>query len=256
MTFWEHLDELRGTLLRILVVVIVVAAAAFYFKGPLFNLILAPKDSSFITYRLIERLVGPLPAFEVGMVNIELAQQFLIHVKMSLWAAALVVSPYILYLLFRFVSPALYKHERRVSLQAVLTGYLLFLVGVLLSYFVIFPLTFRFLGTYQVDASVTNVISLNSYISVFLMLLLVMGIVFELPVLCWLLARMGVLSSATLRKYRRHAVVVIIALAAIITPTGDAFTLAVVSVPIWLLYEVSIVVTRRVDRRRPAVESD
>ncbi len=254
MTFWEHLDELRGCLLRIVVAVLVCAVAVFYFKEPLFAIVLAPKSSSFVTYRLIERLVGSLPPFAVEMVNIELAQQFLIHVKMSLCAACLLVSPYIIYRLFRFVGPALYQHERRASLQAVLTGYLLFMAGALLGYFVIFPLTFRFLGTYQVDAAVANVISLNSYISVFVMLLLMMGIVFELPVLCWLLARMGLLTAKLMSYYRRHAIVVIIALSAVITPTGDAFTLAVVSLPIWLLYEVSIVVARRVEGKRNSVK--
>ena len=246
MTFWEHLEELRGCLIRIVVALLVCAIVFFCLKEPLFYVVMAPKYDSFVTYRLCERLVGPLPSFRVDLVNIELAQQFIIHLKMALWAAFFVLVPYIIFLLFRFVSPALYRSERRHTLRAVVAGYLLFITGVLLGYFVIFPLTFRFLGTYQVSPEVTNVISLSSYISVFLMLLLVMGIVFELPVLCWLLGRMGLLGADFMRRYRRHAIVIIVALAAVITPTGDIFTLSVVSLPIYLLYELSILLVKRI----------
>lgn len=249
MTFWEHLDELRGCLLRIVIAVFLCAIAAFLLKDSLFAVILAPKNSDFVTYRLMENVVGSLPAFQIEMINIELAQQFIIHIKMSLWAAAFVVSPYILFILFRFVSPALYNNERRLTIKAVTTGYLLFLSGVMLSYFVIFPLTFRFLGTYQVQADVPNVISLSSYISVFMMLLFMMGLLFELPIACWLLGRLGLLSAASMRKFRRHAIVAILILAAVITPTGDAFTLTVVALPIYLLYELSITVVARNERK-------
>ena len=251
MTFWDHLEALRGCFVRILVVLLLAAVVAFVFKEPLFALLLAPKSDAFVTYRLIEHFVGPLPVFEVQMVNIELAQQFLIHVKISLFAALLVVSPYILFVLFRFVSPGLYSHERRLTLRAVSTGYLLFLGGLLLAYFVIFPLTLRFLATYQVSADVPNVVSLSSYVSAFLMLLLLMGVVFELPVVCWLLGRLGLLTSQAMRRYRRHAIVAIVILAAVITPTGDIFTLTVVSLPIWLLYELGLRVVKRVEKQNP-----
>lgn len=245
MTFWDHLEELRGCLLRIVIAVLLCAVAAFALRDPLFDIVLAPKRDSFITYRLLERLVGTLPPFKVEMVNIELAQQFLIHVKVSLWAALLAVSPYILFVLMRFVSPALYTGERKLTLRAVGAGYLLFLCGMLLAYFVIFPLTVRFLATYQVSADVPNVVSLGSYVSAFLMLLLLMGVVFELPVACWLLGRLGLLDVDAMRRYRRHAIVAIVILAAVITPTGDVFTLMVVALPIYLLYEVGIRVVAR-----------
>ena len=133
-------------------------------------------------------------------------------------------------------------------LRAVASGYLMFILGVLLNYFLIVPLTVRFLGSYQVSSDVSNLISLESFISTLLMLSLMIGIVFELPVLCWLLAKMGVLKSTFMKQYRRHAIVVIVVLAAIITPTGDAFTLSLVAIPIYLLFEISVLIVKRVEK--------
>lgn len=230
MTFWEHLDELRSRLWRVLLAATVAAVACFFFKEQLFAVVLAPKPDS------------------LRLINVELTQQFLTHMRVALWGGLLVVSPYIIYQLFAFVAPGLYQTERRFALRAVGAGYLLFLAGVALNYFVIFPFTVRFLGGYQVSAEVANTITLSSYISVLGVMSLVLGVVFELPVLCWLLAKMGVLKAAFMRKYRRHAIVVIVILGAVITPTGDPVTLALVSLPIYLLWELSIVVVKRVER--------
>ena len=165
--------------------------------------------------------------------------------RVALWAGLLIVSPYVLYVLFHFVAPGLYAHERRHAVRAVGCGYIMFLAGVALNYFLIFPLTFRFLGTYQVSPDVPNQIALTSYIDILLMLCFLLGVVFELPVLSWLLAKMGVLKAQFMTRYRRHAVVVVLIIAAIITPTGDAVTLSLVALPIYALYEVSILVVRR-----------
>ena len=151
-------------------------------------------------------------------------------------------------IIFKFVSPALYANERRYAVKAVSAGYLMFLAGVLLSYFLIFPLTFRFLGTYQVDESVENLISLQSYMGTFWMLNLMMGFVFEIPILCWLLGKMGILSASFLKKYRKYAIVIVLALAAVITPTSDAFTMLLVAFPIWCLYETGIWILKRQER--------
>jgi sec-independent protein translocase protein TatC len=156
-------------------------------------------------------------------------------------------SPYIIYQLFRFVSPALYANERRYVVQMTFWGYLLFMLGVLLNYFLIFPLTFRFLGTYQVSALVENTITLTSYVDTLMMLSLMMGIVFEIPILSWLFARLGFLTSSFMKKYRRHAIVLILIVAAFITPTSDVFTLTLVSLPMYLLYEISISVVKRTE---------
>lgn len=257
LSFWEHLDVLRAVIFRIAAVVVVCAVVAFVFKEQLFEVVLAPKDSAFITYRLLDRLGGifsgeATAAFDVRLISTGLAQQFLIHAQTALYAGIVCASPYVLYELFRFISPALYGNERRYAVGVVGWGYLLFMTGVLVSYFLIFPLTFRFLGTYQVSADVANMITLESYIGTLVMLSLSMGIVFEMPILAWLLAKLGVLSSAFMRTYRRHALVVILIIAAIITPTSDIFTLLVVSTPMYLLYEASIWIVERAQQPKSA----
>ncbi len=249
MTFWEHLDELRGSLIRAAVAVVVLTVVAFLAKDILFDIVLAPQKADFITYRwldsLQEGLTESTAAAEVPLINTGLAQQFIIHVRVAFCAGIILTSPYILYLLFHFISPALYSHERRYALRLVGSAYVMFTAGLLLSYFLIFPLTFRFLGTYQVSETVVNTITLDSYISTLASLSIAMGIVFEIPVVCWLLGRMGILSADTMRLFRRHVIVVILIVAAIITPTSDAFTLFIVSLPMWLLYETSILIVRQ-----------
>lgn len=244
LTFWDHLDELRGTLLRIIGVAVLFGVVAFIFKEQLFDIVLAPSKSDFVTYRLLNRLAelagSAVADFKIDLVNISLAQQFIIHMKTALYAGLLCASPYIIYAILSFISPAFYTHERRYVYTLVGCAYVMFVVGVLLCYFLIYPLTFRFLGTYQVSAEVANMISLDSYMSTFTSMSLMLGLVFEMPVLCWLFAKLGMLKAEFMRNYRKHAIVVILVLAAIITPTSDIFTLALVSVPMWLLYELSI----------------
>lgn len=250
MDFWGHLDELRGCLLKALAAAAVAMVAAFCCKEWLFAVVMAPSLDTFVTYRLFEQITGVRAHFHIQLFNPELAQQFIVHMRVALWTGVLVVSPYIIYLLFRFVSPGLYDRERRPAVKAVVGGGLVFLAGVLLNYFLIFPFTFRFLGTYQVSPSVPNQISLTSYIDMLLMLSLLMGVVFELPIVAWLLAKVGLLHSSFMRRYRRQAVVVVLILAAVITPTGDALTLSLVALPIYALYEASIAVVRRTERRQ------
>lgn len=247
LSFWEHLDELRTVIIRCIVAVLVLAVVAFMFKDEVFAVILAPKDSGFVTYRFlfsicgVEHVLGE-QYFSVSLINTELAQQFIIHMKVALCVGVLCASPYIIYQLYRFVSPALYVNERRYAVRVVGSGYMMFVVGVLMCYFLIFPLTFRFLGTYQVSSDVENMVSIDSYISTLLAMSLALGIMFELPVISWLFAKFGLLSARFMRFYRRHAVVVILSVCAVITPTSDVFTLLVVSLPMWLLYELSILI--------------
>ena len=239
LTFWDHLDELRARLLRCLTLTAVLGVVAFALKEPLFDIVLAPRSSDFLTYRLL----GVEP-FVVGLMNTGLTEQFMIHLKVALYAGLLVASPYVLYQIFAFVSPALYANERRYATQIVGSAYVMFAVGTLLNYLLIFPLTVRFLGTYQVSPDVANMLTLQSYTDTLITMSLLLGLVFELPVVCWILGRMGVLKRSFMREYRRHAVVVILVIAAIITPTTDAFTLSIVALPIWLLYELSILLVR------------
>lgn len=247
LTFWEHLDVLRGGLIRCLVAVFVCAIGAFALKEKLFDLILWPQKADFPTYRLLGLSPdGSLSPIE--LINTGLAGQFIVHMKVALAVGALAVSPYVLFELFRFISPALYPHERRASLPAFCAGWAMFILGVLLTYWILFPVTFRFLGTYEVQAGVQNMINLESYISTLLIMSLMMGVLFELPVLSWLLAKMGLLTSAPMRHYRRHAIVVILIIAAVITPTGDIFTLSLVALPVYLLYEASIWIVKATEK--------
>ena len=248
LTFWDHLDVLRGVLLRILAVTLLFTVVAFCFKDEVFDVVLAPKSPDFILYRLLAELTARMGMsgtdwFEVTLINTGLAQQFMIHMKTAFCVGLIVASPYILHQLFGFISPALYERERKFSMRLLIGGYVMFLFGVALSYFIIFPLTFRFLGTYQVSSEVTNLISLESYMSVLIMLCLFMGIMCELPVVSYIASKAGIIDSGFLKKYRRHAILIILVVCAIITPTSDAFTLLIVSLPIWLLYEASILVS-------------
>ena len=239
MTFWDHLDELRSVIIRILIITVVAAAVAFCLKEELFAVVLAPRTSEFITYRLM----GVEP-FSIHLMNTGLTEQFIIHLKTAMYAGILVASPYIIWQFFRFISPALYDNERKYATLLCTSGYLMFMLGTALNYFLIFPLTVKFLGTYQVSPDVANMLTLQSYMDTLIMMCLVMGIVFELPVVSWILGRMGLVNRQMMRSMRRHAVVVILVVAAIITPTTDAFTLFIVALPIWLLYEVSILIVK------------
>jgi len=237
MTFWQHLDVLRGSIIRCIAAVMGCGVVAFCLKGPLFRLIFWPTEAGFPLWKL-----WPMTEAEtsIQLINTELAQQFIIHLETAMAVGLLCVLPYILFELMRFVGPALYPQEKKAVMPVAVGGYVMFMLGVVLSYFVIFPLTYRFLATYQVDAGVSNLIALSSYTGTLLLLCILMGIVFELPIVCGILARLGLLTVQPMKKYRRHAIVVIVILAAVITPTGDAFTLTVVSLPIYLLYEFSI----------------
>ena len=239
LTFWDHLDVLRSSLIRMGVAVVVFAVAAFCLKDELFSVVLAPRSSNFVTYKLLG--VDP---FSIHLMNTGLTEQFMIHMRTAIYAGLLVASPYILYELFRFVSPGLYQNERHYVVWIVGAAYVMFLMGTLINYFVVFPLTVRFLGTYQVSPDVANMLTLQSYIDTLIGMSLVMGVVFELPVVCGLLGHMGLINNRMMSEYRRHAIVAILIVAAIITPTTDMFTLFVVALPIYLLYELSIQIVR------------
>ena len=258
MSFGSHLEVLRQMLLRIIMVVVCLSGIVFCFKEETFRLLLAPKEYDFVTFRLIEQaaawiasLTGQAESFHfepyyIELISTELSAQFMMHITSAISIGALLASPYILYELMRFVSPALYENERRYSTLVTCCSYLLFMVGVAMTYFVLFPISFRFLGTYQVDASVQNVITLDSYISTFTTLTFSMGLVFQLPVLSWILAKLGLLKASFMSRYRKHAFLLILILAAIITPP-DIFTLILVAIPLYLLYEGCIRIVRKTE---------
>lgn len=239
-TFWDHLDELRGCLWRIILAAVTGGIVAFCFKDVLFDLILAPCQSEFLVYRMMNA-----EPFSLHLINTGLAEQMLIHMKVAMAVGALVASPYIIYVLFGFISPALYENERRYSVRLTLSAYVMFIMGLAVNYLIIFPFTVRFLGTYQVSTDIDNMLTISSYIDTMMMMSLLFGIVFEIPVVSWLMAHFGLLKSEWMTRYRRHAIVAILIVAAIITPTTDVFTLCIVTLPIWMLYELSIFIVRR-----------
>lgn len=248
MSFWDHLDALRAVLIKIAVVLVVFAGVLFVYMPDIFDsVILAPCRGDFVLYRLFERITAGISfapqfstqGFHVNLINIQLASQFFIHMSTSFWLALVLAFPVVIYLLWTFVRPALYERERHGVRLAFGIGVLMFYLGVAVGYFTVFPVTLRFLADYHVSAMVPNQISLDSYMDTFLMMIFIMGVVFELPLLAWLLGGVGILHRSFFSTYRRHAIVLLLVLAAVITPTGDPFTLMIVFLPIYLLYELS-----------------
>lgn len=225
-SFWEHLDELRSVIIKSLCAWLVATMAAFLCKDILF-----------------EWLMKPLGAGRT-LINIDVTAQFVTHIQVSLCMGFVVALPLMVYWLYGFVAPALYQQEKRYSSVFIICSVLLFAAGVALNYFLIFPLSFRFLNAYQVSPQVVNHISLGSYISLLLVLSILMGLLFELPILTWLLSALGIIKRAHLRRYRRHVFVGILIVAAVITPTGDPFTLLLVTLPVYALYELSALLCR------------
>ena len=259
LTFGGHLDVLRRMLFRILIVVLVLAIIIFCFKKETFSMLLAPHRCDFCTFRWIEDVIHyfgfdfHFTEYHIPLINTELSAQFMTHITVSCILAVLFASPYIVFELFRFISPALYESERRYSYAVAGVIYTLFILGLLMSYFVLFPISFQFLANYQVDDEIVNTITLDSYISTFTTLTFLMGIVFQLPVFAFVLGKMGLIDSYVLRQYRQYAFIIIMIIAAIITPP-DIFTLILVTIPIYALYEVSIVVLKRNERNHPAID--
>lgn len=250
MTFGGHLEVLRKMLSRIIAVVVILGIVIFCFKRETFNILLAPHNSDFITFRYIENWLHSIgwdfqfDEYKIPLISTDLSAQFMTHVTVSCLLAVLLASPYIVLELFRFISPALYESEKKYSYLFAIIIYLLFILGLLMSYFVLFPISFQFLATYQVDESVNSTITLDSYISTFTTLTFLMGVVFQLPIFAFILGKMGMIDSGMLKTYRPYAFILIMVIAAIITPP-DVFTLALVTIPIYGLYELSIVVLKR-----------
>lgn len=258
MTFWEHLDELRGTLWRSLIAIVVTSIIAFIFKEILFDeIILAPKSKTFITYRLLCHL-GEYLSFpslcvdpsSFNLINISLAGQFMSHMNISLVAGLILSIPYILWEFWRFVKPGLTETEIRNSRGAVTVISFLFIAGVLFSYFIVAPLMINFLGGYVVSSAVSNQIALSSYVSSITLMTLLMGLLFELPVLVLFLTKIGIVTPKLLKKYRKHTLIVILILAGIITPSPDIFSQLVVAIPLYALFEISLAISGRIYSRK------
>jgi sec-independent protein translocase protein TatC len=263
-TFWEHLNELRWILLRSVVVILFLSIIAFIFKDIIFDqIIFAPKNADFITNRFFCRMADWLSikdlCFEnahIKLINTNLSGQFMTHMYVSAISGLIAGSPYLIWELWRFIKPALYEKERKQTRGAVLVITLLFWTGILFSYYVIVPLMVNFLGTYQVSANVENLINLNSYISSVTSMVFSVGVVFELPVIVYVLAKVGLITGSFMKKNRKYAIVIILIVAAIITPSTDMFSQLLVSLPLYILYEVSIGIAKRASSPNKAIENN
>jgi len=248
VSFWEHLEDLRWTIFRSVIALLIFTILGFAFMPYIFdNVVMAPCHSDFILYRYMCKIssgISILPDFcnddfHVKIINIKLASQFFTHMSTSFWLALVLTFPYLVFEIWRFIKPALYENEKTNLRWAFVFGTVMFFLGCLVGYIFVFPLTLRFLATYQLSESILNEISLDSYMDNFIMLIFIMGIMFELPLLSSLLSKMGLLTKSFFRKYRRYAIVILMAAAAIITPSGDPFTLFIVFLPLYSLYELS-----------------
>ena len=241
MSFWDHLEILRWALFRVLVVFVVMFAVILWAMPYIFDrFVLGPTSDDFIVYRLLNEwthgMLGFNEGFEVKIININVASQFMTHISTSAAFAAVFAFPYFVYEVWKYIRPALFDNEIRHVRAAFLGGTVMFYLGCAVGYLLVFPFTFRFLAEYELSANIENQINLQSYINNFTMLIMIMGIVFEMPLVAWLLSNLGLIRKSLLKEYKRHAVVVLLVLSAFITPSGDPFTLCLVFVPLYLLY--------------------
>lgn len=257
MSFLDHLEELRWHLIRSTLAVVLIGVVAFLMKDFIFDtIIFGPKKMSFPTYRLfcdIATRIGLESAFCADSLpftiqNRTMAGQFSAHIWTSIWAGFIVGFPYLLWEMWKFISPGLYENERKYSRGFILVASLLFFMGVLFGYYVVAPLSINFLGTYQVSKEVLNEIDISSFISTVRASVIACGIMFELPIIIYFLTKVGLVTPETLRKYRKIALVLVLTLSAVITPP-DVASQIIVAVPVLLLYQVSIYISSVVLKR-------
>ncbi len=257
MTFVEHLDDLRTRIFRGLLAIALFSVVAFFFKDFIFNeVILKPKDKSFITNRLMceaaHRFDAPalcINQHELKIINIDLAGQFKAHLLVSVIFGFIIAFPYLVYQLWLFVKPAMKYKEYKYAKSMIFWVSSLFTIGVLFGYFIIVPLAINFLSTYSISPEVHNTINFASYFSAITTTSLGSGLVFEIPVAAYVLAKLGIVTPEIMKKYRKHAVVFAFILAGVLTPP-DVFSQVLVAMPVLFLYEFSILIVKRVSKKR------
>lgn len=258
MSFLDHLEALRWHLVRSVAAIAVAAIVVFIFKNYTFHyLILWPTKESFPTYRLfcdILNIVCISPD-KLQIITRKLGEQFFIHLKSSVWLGLIIVFPYVIWEAWRFIKPGLYPKEKKAGRGVVLACSFLFYLGIVFGYFVVTPFAVSFLSSYSVDPTVAHTVTLGSYVSYLVMFCIPTGIVFEMPVVIYFLAKIGLVDSTFLIYYRRHAVVVIFIVAAVVTPP-DFITMILIAIPLLLLYEVSIFLVKRVEKQRKKLEAE
>ena len=238
MSFWDHLEELRGTIFRSLLALCLFAVLGFIFKKPLFYLILLPATPDFFVYRLLGW------NFSLELINVEMAAQFFVHLQAAFGAALVLAFPYIVWELWRFIAPALYQKEKKAVGGAFWMASGFFFLGVAVGYFLVLPACIQFFLNYSVSPVVTNSITIGSYMSMFTSTVLLVGVAFEFPTIIWVLSALGLLTRDQLQKGRRYAVVAVLIVAAIVTP-ADPLSMIIVAAPLYILYEVSILMCRK-----------
>lgn len=258
MSFLEHLEALRWHLMRAVIAVLVLAIFLFFYREIVFDhFLFAPKHPDFWTYRMLcllddyLKMGGALCIKELPfeLINTELSGQFTMHIWVSFVAGFILAAPYVLWEIWRFIKPALHEKERKYSKGVVFFSTLLFFSGVLFGYYVIVPLSINFLGSYQVSADVKNMIAMDSFVSTVTTITFASGIVFELPIVIYFLTQIGLMTPQFMRTYRKHAMVIILIVAAVITPSPDVTSQLLVAFPLYLLYELSIFVSMYVVRK-------
>lgn len=248
MSFWEHLEVFRWAILRSVGLLLILTIVAFMAMPYIFdNYILAASRSDFILYKYLCLVTATLPfipdfcndSFNIEIININMTTQFFRHISTSFWLAIILSFPYLIFEIWKFIKPALYENEKKNMRWVFIFGTIMFFIGCSIGYFLVFPISFRFLAGYQLSSYIKNTISLDSYMDNFLMLILIMGLIFQLPLVSWFLSKIGLLKRSFFNIYRRHAIIVLLIVTALITPSGDPFTLFVVFLPIYILYEIS-----------------
>ena len=257
MSFLDHLEEFRWHIIRSLIAILIFAILAFIFHYTIFDdIIFLPKSKDFFTNRLLCSFGNLIHSAKIcinqqplSIISIKMAGQFSTHIKVSIILGIIIAFPYVFYEFWQFIMPALHENEKKSAKGAIFFSSLLFFIGVLFGYYLIVPLSVNFLGSYSVSTQVTNQINLNSYISTVTSIVLASGVVFELPILVYFLSKAGIVSPEFLRKYRKHSLVLILALSAIITPP-DIFSQILVSIPLVILYEISIMISNKIVKKK------
>lgn len=264
MSFFDHLDILRKHLLRGLAVVTVLICVAFYFTDFIWHsVIMAPKNADFWTYRMMCKLVQAFPSIgsefcitdiKAKIINTEMAGQFTLQMNSCIMAGIILGIPYLLFEVWLFIKPALLAEERKSASGFVFFASLLFAIGLMFGYYLICPLSINFLVNYTVDSSIENTFTISSYLSTVMTLTIGSGIIFQLPVVIYILSKLGIMTPKFMRSTRRYAAVLILIVAAVVTPTADPYTMLIVAFPLFLLYELSIIISARIEKKKQKAE--
>ncbi|CAM4128797.1 sec-independent protein translocase protein TatC [Pedobacter westerhofensis] len=260
MSFFDHIDVLRKHLLRALLAIVIFTSLAFYYYDFLFNtIIMGPKSPDFWTYRMMCKLAARFPSLGADfciteikgkIINTEMAGQFTLQINSCVMAGIVFGIPYLLFELWLFIKPALHEKERKSARGFVFFASLLFFLGVLFGYFIVCALSVNFLTGFSVSPMIENTFTIDSYLSSIATLTIGTGIIFELPVIIYILSIFGVMTPKFMRSSRRYAIVIILIIAAIVTPTPDVITMTVVAFPLYLLFELSIYISAYIERKK------